>query len=106
MLISAKPNHNVANPTTTNISGSEASHTTAASSNADTTLTRKSYAPGERHPSSVRPKRDKSQKESPKFEPRLSPVNPLFAGPHCFPAHFAPCAATAAAPAAAASGSR
>ena len=84
---------------------SASSATTAASSSADTTLTRKSYASGERHPSSVRPKRDMShgQDAGVRFA-----VHPVFAGsaPAVRPIYFAPWAATAAAPAAAASGSR
>src|SRR3954452_17807503 len=53
---------------------SASSATTAVSSSADTTLTRKSYASGERHPSSVRPKRDMSHGQSQVFDSRLPSV--------------------------------
>src|SRR5882757_11535771 len=59
------------NPTPITSAGSA---TTAAISDVDTTLTRKSYASGERHPSSVRPNRDMSHAQSQVFGSRLPSV--------------------------------
>src|ERR1700710_433148 len=50
--------------------------TTAVSSSADTTLTSKWYVTGERHPSSVRPKRDMSHRQAQVFGWRSSSVCP------------------------------
>src|SRR3954466_6916461 len=55
---------------------SVSSATPAVRSSADTTLTSKWYETGERHPSSVRPKRDKSHAHTHVFGPRSSRVCP------------------------------
>src|ERR1700677_2557094 len=53
-----------------------ASNGTTAVSSADTTVTRKSYASGERHPSSVRPIRYMSQSQAQVFGSRSLSVSP------------------------------